>query len=348
MNRAVLSGGSAVYEYDLLEGGAGVPTTLNLLATPPEVFNHMNSQVVDMETTYGVNAIMRGKIDTSIPPTGVASAIFAAQGQIMNNDIEKCYYSAVKAAAPFLLYMVARFQRYEDTVRVAGRDKMGMSRKFTGSNVAGVQNVKISVGNPLAKTMAGRTAMMEVMLQYGMIKTPEQAMEVIETGNVRSQMEFVTSENKYIRDENDLMMRGEEPLGLGSDNHVKHFLMHKIITDNPQVRNDPDILGVVTKHLEFHADQIDIMSQDNPMLFTMILTEGGKVPMPIPSPTTGMTPEGAAPGMPGAGAAAGGDLSGLMGGQSTENPEEVAPNAALSAMKSAESAIAEQAGELPA
>jgi hypothetical protein len=351
LNRAILGGGTAIYEYDLLDGGAGVPTPLNLLSTPSEVFKHLEDQEMRMETIYGINAITRGKIDTSIPPTGVAAAILASQGQIMNSDLEKCWQGLVKQSAVFLLYIISRFQKWEETVKVVGRDKLAMSKKFSGSSVNGIKNVRINVGNPLAKTTAGRTAMMEVMMQYGMIKTPEQAMEVIETGNVRSQMEFVTAENKYIRDENDIMMGGGEPLGLGSDNHVKHFLQHKIVLDNPQVRNDPKILQLVTAHMEFHADQIDIQSQNNPLLFSMILTDGGKVPMPIPDQSTGMVPQGGeAVGIPTSQVSAEESeslqqLSSPMGTNAAQ-ATDATNSKALEAVRSAETKIAQQSGEI--
>ena len=353
INRAFLGAGTAVYEYDVLEGGAGLPTPLQLCATPAEIFNHRTTIVNEMETIFGINAIMRGKVETSIPPTGVASAIFTAQGQVMNSDLQTCYYSGATDSAVLLLYIISRFQKSEEVVKVIGRGKGAEARQFSGSNVQGIRNVRVSVGNPLAKTLSGKAALAELGMQYQIIKTPEQLMEILQTGNIRQELEHGSAELDMIRRENDAFLEGKSPLVLASDNHVKHYLEHKVIADNYSVRNDPKnakVLEAVLNHMEDHADQIDLLQEQNPQLFTMVLTDGMRVPMPLPGPESGL-PAGA-----GGGGAGGAEMPAMSQQDAAVLEELSAPNtaaaasestdnAALAGLKSAEASLAQASGE---
>ena len=46
-------------------------------------------------------------------------------------------------------------------------------KEFTGDDLTSVNRVIVDVGNPLARTTAGRVEMAEQLLQMGVIKTPQ-------------------------------------------------------------------------------------------------------------------------------------------------------------------------------
>jgi len=347
VNKANIGGGTVLYEYDVDENGKGVPEILRLLNTPSEIFSHMKNLVLEMETIMGINSIMRGKVETSIPPTGVAAALLTAQGQVANSDFERSYYETVSDVSRFLLYTIARFQRYEDIVRIVGKNSSRQVKAFSGEDVHGIENIKVSVGNPLAKTIAGRVAMLETLMSQGLIKTPEQAIEVLQTGNLKQELEHQTAELNLIRAENEMLLQGEEVVVMFTDNPLTHILEHKVVSDNPRARKDARVMESVTKHIEAHLDQLDILQESYPQLLALIT--GQPIPPVQPDPQSGVMAPGAQPaeapkGLSDTDAAM---LEQLLTSSNAAEASEGANAGAMSAMNAAENKLAKVMGEIP-
>jgi len=361
-----IGGSTKMYEYDIdPETGKGLPEVLRLLETPQEIFRYIDSLVLQMETLMGVNSIMRGKVTTSIPPTGVAAALLTAQGQIANSDIEAAYYRVVESSAMFLLYMIARFQRSEDTINIVGKDKQRESKTFNGENLTAVNNVSASVGNPLARTTAGKIAILEVGMQNGMIKTPAQFMEVLQTGNLKQELEGGTAELNLIRWENEKLRNssveegpvdqrtgqptlevksaeGESILVAHTDNPRQHIVEHKVVMDDPHVRQNPKVLEAITRHIEQHLDQLDILQENYPQLLAIIFGE----PLPMPQPSQGSGLAQAPENMDPMTKEQSSNLKKITGGNTAEAAAENGDAAVMSALKAAEGKVAAAAGEI--
>ena len=279
-------GGMQFLEYDVDESGKGLPQAVQLCATPPEVFNQRSVLVGDLESISGVNATMRGRIHTSNPPSGVAAALMTANGQLANSDIEFRYNRLIEKVARFFLYTLARFQTIEDHVEVSSSRRMSYVKEFTGESLQGIYNVKISLGNPLGKSFAGKLAFAELATQQGMIKSPEQLAYIMETGEVESELQHNSSELALVRWENEQFFSGNTPPVLATDDARLHILEHKVVANDPRARSDTKVLKAVTDHIQEHMDILDMQMQDYPQLFSLITT--GEIVMPQPSPQSGM------------------------------------------------------------
>jgi len=359
-----IGGTTRLYEYDVDENGKGIPEVLQLLSTPAELFNYARDLVLQMETLAGINSIMRGKVTTSIPPTGVAAALLTAQGQIANSDVEKAYYRTIEGVAMFLLYIISRFQKSEDVVAVAGKNKSREAATFTGDSLQGLKSVKASVGNPLARTLAGKIAIVEVGMNNGMIKTPAQFMEVLQTGNLRQELEGGTAELNLIRWENEklrqaeVVEKGVNEQGLpqfvvaagkqdiivsNTDNPVQHIMEHKVVMDDPNVRNNPRVLNAVSMHIRDHLDQLDTLQENYPQLLAMLF--GQPLPMPQPSPGSGLAgappPQGGSP-MTNEEKVT---MENILGPNTAETASEGGDSQAMAAMQAAERKLAQATGE---
>src|SRR5581483_12429782 len=103
-------------------------------------------------------------------------------------------------------------------------------------------------GNPLAQTTSGKLQIAETLLQQGLLN-PTQYFEIIETGNLESQLQAEENQLTLIKEENDALMRGEVPQVLWSDAHQLHIPEHLSILSNLDARKDPKIIQAVQQHV---------------------------------------------------------------------------------------------------
>jgi hypothetical protein len=290
-------GGNRLVEYDAqpeLPGG-GKPEILQLCATPSEVFAHLKDLSQQGEVISGINAVLRGQPQASLI-SGTALALVATQANTFNTTLEGNYTRIVEDVAHFILYIIARFQKTEDMVSLVGKGKSNEIRSFKGDDLAPIRKVKVVIGNPLARSTAGKINLTEMLLQNQVITTPEAVLEALETGNIQKEIENTNAEYSFIKYENECILRGEELTVMGTDTHPKHIMQHRLLSFNPEIRKDAQRLAILTQHIQDHMDQFDLMAAGNPTLLNMIIGQ----PMPMPTPNAdsavGAPPGGAAPG----------------------------------------------------
>jgi hypothetical protein len=85
-----------------------------------------------------------------------------------------------------LINILKDFAKSPKTVALVGKNNRPLLKEFTGEDIDAISRVIVSVGNPLARTTAGRVEMAEQMLQMGLIKNPKQYFQLLNTGITRS------------------------------------------------------------------------------------------------------------------------------------------------------------------
>lgn len=291
-----LANGNRLIEYDHIEGvpGGGKPEPLQLCNTPAEVFNYRANLQAQFELLSGVNAVLRGQPQASLI-SGTALALVATQANSFNTTLEANYTRLCESVAHFALYVVSRFQRTEELVALVGKGKSNEIRTFKGDELSPIRKVKVTIGNSLARSTAGKLEIAEKLLNAGLIKTPQEFLEVLQSGNLTGAIETETAEIGYIKWENEACIRGELVHVLGTDNHLLHIREHRALTFNPQIRNAPSAYVQLLQHITDHLDQFDLMAENNPTLLNICMDQ--PVPLPVPSPGTGVGP-GAQPPLP--------------------------------------------------
>ena len=292
-----LSGGLKLVEYDYQEGvpNGGAPAVMQLCATPQEIFQYRQSVIGDMEVLSGINSVIRGNPQASLL-SGAALAVVATQANVFSSNFEAAYIGLVEDVALWYLYLLARFQTEEDMIALVGAGKMNEVRKFKGVNLLPIRKVKVTVGNPLAKTTAGRMELADKLVSTQMLKDPNDYLDVVRTGNINRPLDEATAQKSYIMAENEQMLRGEVPIVAALDNPQMHMTAHQILLWNPEVRNTPKLRAAVEQHLTDHLNQFEQMATGNPMM--MALAMGLPIPMPVPAPDTGIGPNATAPAAP--------------------------------------------------
>jgi hypothetical protein len=152
----------------------------------------------------------------------------------------------------------------------------------------------------------------------GIIKDPTQYFQVLETGRLDVLFEGDISQQLLVRQENELLSEGQNPITAPTDLHAFHIQEHRSVLDDTDVRMNPQITKVVMDHIQGH---LDMLTNTDPRL--LMLTGQQPIPpagMPLPGAPSGDQGAGGPPPGPG------GPPPAKGGGNSNQSPNDGAPN----------------------
>jgi hypothetical protein len=261
------------------------PQALNLVANSPDTDRLMTLVEKAMETISGVNSVARGNPESSLK-SGAALALVQAQAIQFSAGLQKATIHLEESAGTGTLRMYKRFAQAPQVAILAGKSNKGFLKEFTASDLDRIDRVTVEIGNPLARTIAGRVQMADTMLDRGLIKTVEQYMQVITSGRLDPVLEADTKQMLAIKSENEMMAEGKPAIVVLTDNHPAHIREHNGLIASPEARESPEVLQVALAHLQEHANQWRTMDP----CWAMALG------IPPPPPPLGMMPMGP-PGM---------------------------------------------------
>lgn len=284
-----LVGGLNVIEANIQ---AGKPEPLNLTRTAPETFEFAKILEQQMETLSGVNSVARGNPEASLK-SGTALALVQSMAIQFMSGLQQSYVQLIEDVGTALIMMLRDFAAVPRVAAIVGKSHRTEMKEFNGDDLNNVNRVIVDVGNPLARTTAGRVQMAEQLLQMGAIKDPQQYFTVINTGRLDVMNEGLQAELLLIRDENEKMMGGEQVPVLGIDDHKNHIMEHKSILADTDLRKDPTLVKNVLDHIQGH---IGALQSTDPNLLTIL----GQQPLQPPAPP----PQAGPGGPPGGGPAA--------------------------------------------
>lgn len=277
-----LSGGLNIIEANTQ---IGEPKPLNLTQTPAEVFKMIDILRQEMETLSGVNSVARGNPEASLK-SGAALALVQSMAIQFMSGLQGSYVALVEDVGTCVIEILKDFAAVPRVAAIVGKGNRTFMKEFKGEDLSSVSRVIVDIGNPLAKTTAGRVQMAEQMLQMGIIKNPEQYFTVINTGKLDVMYEGTQSELLLIKGENESLMRGDPVPVLDVDEHQTHIIEHKAILADPELRKDPALVKVVLDHIQEH---INALRQVDPNLLQLLKQQ------PLPPMNGAASPQMQAP-----------------------------------------------------
>lgn len=243
-----LTGGLNVIEANMQYGR---PEALNLTHTPQEVFTFTDIMKAEMETISGISSVSRGNPEASLR-SGAALALVQSMSIQFMSGLQQSYVQLIEDVGSALIYMLRDFASVPRVAAIVGKDNRAYMREFKGDDLTTVNRVIVDVGNPLAKTTAGRVQIAEQLLQMGAIKDPQQYFTVLNTGSLGVMTEGAQKELFLIKSENESMMAGQQTPVIQFDDHQNHILEHKAVLSDPELRNNPELVNIVLTHIQEH------------------------------------------------------------------------------------------------
>ena len=244
-------------EYDPTPGatGGGEPHGLNLTSTPPEVFQFMQMLEQAMETVSGINSVIRGQ-PTSNLQSGVALALVQNQALNFASHLQGSYAKMLEDVGTAIVRTLRDYAQTERVITISGKHNRSAMKEFTGSDLENIDRVIVDLGNPLSQTLAGRVELAQNLIQTGLIKTIEEYITVVNTGQLTPLTETVFSELQNIHSENEELMEGRDVMSIATDDHRLHILEHKILLDDPETRRNGEHVGMILQHIHGHIQMM--------------------------------------------------------------------------------------------
>lgn len=266
------------------------PEALNFTSTPTEIPEGKKGAVEDMERISGVNSVTRGDPQASLR-TGPALALVKASAVETSIDFQNNLARYYAKSAEDLLRLFQQFATEAVQVEVFG-DSGVIHTATSGADVALVSRVKVDMGSPLARTLAGKAEMAtNLMTLAAQNKQPldiGQYFRVLETGRVETLTELDTKKRRNIQRENEMLakarlvpgpvdpMTGQQtqvldpsipmPRALGTDDVRLHIPHHLSQLDSPEARANPAVAKAVLMHVAEHIQSATALQMGQPLL----------------------------------------------------------------------------------
>lgn len=243
--------GMNLIEYDKQ---LGPPQPLNLTNTPAEIFNFLGKVENTMELISGVNQISRGQAPASM--SGAAMALLHSQSLTFASNLQQEYQSLIEDVGTSIVEMLQDYATVPRIANISGKSNKGIVREFSNQDLDAISRVTIRTVNPVSKTHAGRMEMARDLLNTGLIKNPEDYIQVLTTGKLEPMIEGQTSEYLQIKSENESLSEGEPVPVVATDDHILHIREHKSVLADPETRKQPQLVQTTLAHIKEHIDAL--------------------------------------------------------------------------------------------
>jgi hypothetical protein len=286
-----LADGMNVWEYD---PKAGKLERMDLLGTPVEVFNFAEFMLKQKDMLAGVGAVSKG--DAPATMSGTAMALLAQQSIQFSSGVQLSRTLLQENVGTAIIELLQTFAVVPRVAMIVGKAKRPLMRYFKGSDLKGISRVICDTANPLTKTAAGRVEVAKDLLANNMIKSPQQYISVLTTGNLEPLYEHEQGQNNLIRAENEWLMEAKPVMAVMTDDDALHVLEHSCIFNSPEARENPQVIQNALMHIQQHIDQA---KSKDPALAMMLKQQSFFVPPPMPgmppgAPQGGPMPSGEA------------------------------------------------------
>lgn len=286
------------------------PEVLQLLSTPAEVYNYINKVESVMETLMGVSAVNRGDMPSQ-DMSGSAMAFMASQAINFNSQLGASANQLLESIGTGMVQILADFAATPRIAIITGKQNRPMMKTYTGQDLDAVNNVVCDATSALSKTTAGKISIADNLLKGGLIKTPQEYLTLIKTGNMEPMTRGPLMENFLIQQENEWLLEGKPVTALRIDEHAQHIEEHKTILSSPESRQNGQLVTNVLDHIQQHETEMQWMQANDPAF--LAATKQAPLPFPAPPPPPPpqlpASPQQGQPNLPGAPAGISGTMN---------------------------------------
>jgi hypothetical protein len=262
--------------------GTEKPEPLNLLGTSQETFNFLSILEGKMEQLSGVNSVTRGSPDPAANlRSGTSLALVQSMAIQFQSGLQNQYVQLVEDLGVAILEILQDYATAPRVASIVGVNNKQYLVQFKGSDIADINRVLVDVGNPLARTTAGRVQMAEQLMQMKPEEfSIQQYAQVINTGRIDGMLESPIDQSNLIQMENERLTAGTPVKALIIDDHKEHILRHRTILNDIDIRMDDERAKATYDHILEH---IAFARSADPAVLTMT-NQQPLAPAPAPAP----------------------------------------------------------------
>lgn len=284
----------------ILKGGVpgSEPKVLNLTGIPPELLKVLEVFTGQQLKLMGLNSVVTGDPDHNLK-SGAALGRMQAMAIQYASSFQKSFAELCEDGGTFLLELLQDFAKTERMIALAGVANKGAMASFTGKDIDLIERVAVDLGNPAARTAAGRIELADKFLEKGNITFKEYS-QVLETGTLDPVLEKQQSDVELVQKENELLMDGKPVQAMVGDGHLYHMDKHRAVLADPQLRElaakgdqlAMSIIQATTAHIMEHNQ---LYRTQDPVFSVIAQEPPAPQPPPPPMPPPGAGPMGPPP-----------------------------------------------------
>jgi hypothetical protein len=249
--------------------GGGKPEPLQLTSTPPEVFNFLNICSQYMSNVSMITETLRGQPPANVT-SGAMAATLAANAMEFLNSASKSITIWAEELVNVGVENYKRFASEEQILDITGEGSVSYVKQFKSEDLKALRQIKIRTQSPLMNTVAGRLQFGDSLLTAGLVKKPQQYLNLIEGAPVDTLFDDDLSENMAVQGEIDAILEGRPVAPMMTDNHPMFINAYKKLLYNPYVRTQSEITQAV---IALMMERISMEQQLNPMLKAILRGE---------------------------------------------------------------------------
>jgi hypothetical protein len=277
-----LSGGLNIIE------GLEKPEILNLLGTSADSFSLVQKLEGLMETLSGVNSVTRGNPEANLK-SGTSLALVQSMSIQFISGLQQQYVQLLEDVGTGIIEILKDYATEPRVASIVGKNNKAYLKEFKSDDLQEVNRVVVDVGNPLAKTTAGRIQMAEQLMQMKADEfSIEQYIQVLNTGKLEVMTDRATRKINQMEMENERLMDGKPVRALAIDDHASHIKEHATLLDDPEIRFDDEHSKIILDHIQEH---ISLGQNTDPALLQVLGYQPIQPPMQ-PAPDQGQAPMG--------------------------------------------------------
>lgn len=260
--------------------GGEPPVPLQLTASPPEAFQHLDRIEADMNKGMGLNDVALGQAPSNTKDMNAeAFALLSSAAVTANGTPQHEYVRIVQNVGRSVLKIFKDKATTPQQIAITGLHSplIANSKTFDRTSFAGLEDVLVDVAPAMMQTTSGKLQMAQLYQKANFIQSPEQLQAVVETGKLQPLTQVWRDEMNCMAWENEQILKGINPPVKMTDSHQAHIREHKGPTFSAAARMDPKINTAADAHIAAHMAILT-----NPANAQALTIMGQAVPQPPP------------------------------------------------------------------
>ncbi len=286
-----ITGGPSLLKYQPVPE-VEKPGPLQMPQVSPQSLQLAETLQKVMQVLSAINSVTRGDPEASLK-SGAALALVQSMSVQHNMPIQKAFATLLREVATRVIETYRAMAKVDRIIEVTGTDETRTVQSFVGSDLESVNSVRVELGNPLLRTIAGKKELADFYADAQRWPneppvTRAQHMAFMTSGRLAPIWRAGRSEEVGIREECEALARGEERPVLITDCHAAHIREHKALLDGRgRLSLTPQAIANIDAHITAHGAQWVTLTIQNPAL----LAATGQQPAPLPmAPGVGPMP----------------------------------------------------------
>jgi len=271
------------------------PKAINLSAVSPEAFGQLDRFSAKMRSLVGLNDIILGQSPSAEQNAQAFTLLYSAAVQ-QQAEPQKRWADFLRRVGQLVMELYSAHATEEQKLQIVGKDQRHLLTSyvsFTGKDVQGIKAVAVELSNPASQTTAGNIALANELADRGWVVTPEQYVQIRDTGKLTALEQAPRLEYELIAWENQELREGRPIAVSFSDKHSLHYTEHAALLKDPAVRTSPEHVSLVQAHLQEHVQTLASIPPIEAALSGNVLPGGAVAPPEDAEASTPPAGEGA-------------------------------------------------------